>query len=87
MNRTSPKATHPASREKNLKRDSPRPADPRLAKRVLPRWLLLALLAAGAFGATFALATWSRHSASTTGGGPARSAACKRSRASRFVRA
>lgn len=41
----------------------------RVAKRVLPTWFLLALLAASSFGATFALVTWSRRPASPPAGG------------------
>src|SRR5262249_44470592 len=59
MKLTSPKNTRRTAREKSPTREPVRPDHPGLGKRGLPRWLLLVLFAAGSFGVTYALVTWS----------------------------
>src|SRR5262245_39561567 len=71
MNRTSPRNTRLTARTRSPAREPVRPEAPGPAKRGLPRWVLLTLLAAASFGGTFALVTWRRSPASTpTGGSP-----------------
>ncbi|HEV3085020.1 MAG TPA: formylglycine-generating enzyme family protein [Gemmataceae bacterium] len=70
MTLTSAKKTPQSARDKKPTRElngadcSSRP------KRGLPNWLLLGLLAAGSFGATFAIVTWNRRSTPAPSDGP-----------------
>src|SRR5262249_51144196 len=70
MNRPSPRKSHRSPREKTPKYGPLRPDGPGLAKRGLPRWLSLALLAAlavGGFAAAYGLAKLIEHESAPPG--------------------
>ena len=70
MNRIPLKNTRPSTREKKPKRESLQPGSPGLAKRGLPKWVLLTLLATSGFGVAYALATWTRGGSTPSDGPP-----------------
>src|SRR5262249_26248607 len=59
MNRTSPTTTRRGVRKPGPTPEPTRPDRSWIARRGLPSWLLLGLLATASFGATFALVRWS----------------------------
>jgi formylglycine-generating enzyme required for sulfatase activity len=59
MKLTSPKNICRTARENSPTQEPLRLGRPGLGKRGLPKWLLLVLFAAGSFGVTYALVTWS----------------------------
>jgi sulfatase modifying factor 1 len=70
MTLTSPKKTRRTAREESPVRELTRPDRASRAKRGLLKGLLLGLLAASSFGATFALVTWSGRPAPVPSDGP-----------------
>ena len=58
MSRTSPKTLRRDTRKQSPPPQVLRPDRPAIGKRGLPKWLLLGLLAAAAFGVTFAVVQW-----------------------------